>query len=475
VRPSGLASPDARDRASRWIQADPYHARVEPSAENVASVVFAAAVVAAAVALGLAATARASRNVLVWIAGGLGAVAVGCWVAFALGPSARLAVAAGGATAAALVAGAALAVRHAIDQTRAVDAQLERARQELSAHVERELEASAVELRRMLAQARADSVSLLAQEERRIAEERRQEVAEREREANVQLSELLTTARQRLEQRLASWADDLERSQQSLAEDLKRLGEHQRQLMAQIEAKIERDVATLEGAAEEQTALAARLREELLRTTQEVSQAATAELDAHAAERRRALHEVAERLRRRERDLSALIEREGAAAAERVQLALADVERRQVEQLERVVKREAAQFAEAASQQFDIQIRSSREEAAKRLGRELDIAVERFTREAQSVIADRMLQLGNQGADTIDRRLQQLRKGLEEQRGELLAGVEDRLTELELQLRERVRHLASDAEAERLVFESRFQELARRVDDLLARAETRVR
>ena len=35
-------------------------------------------------------------------------------------------------------------------------------------------------------------------------------------------------------------------------------------------------------------------------------------------------------------------------------------------------------------------IRTAREEAARRLGRELDLAVERFAREAESVLAERV-------------------------------------------------------------------------------------
>ena len=66
-------------------------------------------------------------------------------------------------------------------------------------------------------------------------------------------------------------------------------------------------------------------------------QQANAELEQHAAERRRALHEVADRLRKRERDLQEVAEREGNDAAQRIQIALGDVERRQVEQLQRIV------------------------------------------------------------------------------------------------------------------------------------------
>ena len=67
----------------------------------------------------------------------------------------------------------------------------------------------------------------------------------------------------------------------------------------------------------------------------------------------------------------------------RVQIALGDVERRQVDQLQRVVARETTRYTEAASQRFDTTIRSAREESARRLSRELDLAVERFARQAE--------------------------------------------------------------------------------------------
>jgi hypothetical protein len=445
------------------------------SAATIAEIVFAAAVVLAAVGLAAAAVERAGKTALVALTAVLGAAAAASWVLFALHPSRERGVSAAGTTAAAVIGAAALALRRLLARVRSIDAELDRAKGELDALVAHEVQTRAVELEQALARARADSISRLVEEERRIADERRREVAEREREANAKLSDALTGVRQKLEQRLASWADDLERSQQGLAEELGRLSDRQRQRMTETEARIERDTETLQASADEQKALAARLRQELDRTAQEVIAAASSELETHAAERRRALHEVAERLRKREHDLNDQIERESANAAERIQISMADVERRQVEQLERVVQRESARFAEAGSQQFDQQIRTAREDAATRLGRELDLAVERFAREAQQVLAERMAQVGNQGAEAVDRRLTQLRTGLERQRDEFFGELERRVAEIDAQVRDRLGGLASDAEAERLVIEARLHEVARRVDDLVARAEAQLR
>ena len=51
---------------------------------------------------------------------------------------------------------------------------------------------------------------------------------------------------------------------------------------------------------------------------QEVARAASADLEAHVAERRRALQEVAERLHEREQEIQEQIEREQNEASQRV-------------------------------------------------------------------------------------------------------------------------------------------------------------
>ena len=71
--------------------------------------------------------------------------------------------------------------------------------------------------------------------------------------------------------------------------------------MAEIESRIGQDAEGLQSQIEEQRQLIARLRTELTRSAQEVTQQATQELEQHAAERRRALHEIAERMRKREK------------------------------------------------------------------------------------------------------------------------------------------------------------------------------
>ena len=175
----------------------------------------------------------------------------------------------------------------------------------------------------------------------------------------------------------------------------------------------------------------ARLRTELASAAKDVTQQAAAELEQHSAERRRALQDVAERLRKRERDLQEIVEREGSDATQRIQLAFGDIERRQVEQLQRLVTRETTRYSEAASQQFDTAIRTAREAAARRLSRELDLAVERFAREAEGVLAERLNNVSDNAAKRVEDRLSRLRSGLERQRDEALRSLEDRAHQVE--------------------------------------------
>ena len=353
---------------------------------------------------------------------------------------------------------------------RLLEREIEHGKSAFDEVVANELAQRAEQLEHTLARLRADSLSQLADEERRIAEERRRDVAERERDATERLSEKLVSVQAAIEQRVVDWASDVAKLQESLADDVKRVEARQRQLMAEAEAKIGQDADRLQASVEEQRQLVTRLRAEFAREGQEVMQQANTELEQHAAERRRALHEIAERLRKREGDLKELIDREGNDAAQRIQLALGDIERRQVEQLQRIVQRETARYTEAASGQFDTTIRSAREEAARRLGRELDLAVERFAREAEGVLTERLNHVSDAAASRVEERLARLRAALERQRDDALSSLEERSHQVESGLRERMQEIAADAESERAVLEARLHELSRRLDELAARA-----
>jgi hypothetical protein len=352
---------------------------------------------------------------------------------------------------------------------RVLEREIDRGKASFDEVIAEEVSRRSVELQAVLARERADSLSQLAEEERRIAEERRRDVAERERDATAHLGEQLVRAQAAIEHRLAEWSSDVEKLQQGLTDELKRIETRQRQLTAEVEQKIGQDAEGLQSEIEEQRAVIARVRGELIKAAEEVAVQANAELEQHTAERRQALHEVADRLRKRERELQELVEREANDAAQRIQIALGDVERRQVEQLRRIVSRETTRYSEAASSQFDNAIRSAREEAARRLSRELDLAVERFAREAEGVLAERLNASSDAAAQRVEERLARLRSALERQRDDALVSLEDRAHQVEVGLRERLREIAADAESERSVLAGRLQELARRLDELAAK------
>src|SRR5437764_15424533 len=124
-----------------------------------------------------------------------------------------------------------------------------------------------------------------------------------------------------------------------VVDQLNQLAQRQRQLISDAEMRIAADAERLEAESEQQRAGLVRLRDELARAIQEAVTTGNAELETHAAQRRRALHELNERIRKRERSLTEQIDREEGEAMARIQSSFADVERRQVEQLQRVLDR----------------------------------------------------------------------------------------------------------------------------------------
>jgi len=436
---------------------------------TIAQIVFAVTAVVAALSIAGAAFDRLGRSLLVGLAILIGFTAVAAWIAFGLRPGTSLAVVAGGIT---LAFGAELIAVRLRDLLRAagrVDEQLARAQSRLHSLVAREAEERAAELELILVRARADSSSLLAEQERRIAEERRVAAAERSRVAVDELGDALTAAQQQIEARFNAWTDDLDRAQHAVVDQLAQLAQRQKQLISEAEARIAADAERLEAESEQQRAGLVRLRDDLARATQEAVAGGTSELESFAAERRRALHELNERIRRRERQMTELIEREETDAMRRIQAGFADVERKQIEQLERILKRATSSYSDAAAQQFADTVRGTREAAATRLSRELDRSVQAFAREAQTVLGERLSQVGDTGAQRLERKLTQVTEGLERQRAEAISNFETRLTQAEHDLRRRLDVLAADTETERAVLEARLRELARKIDETLAR------
>ena len=337
--------------------------------------------------------------------------------------------------------------------------------QRLQALVAQETASAAEELKTRLARMRADALSSLVEEGRKIADERRREFAEREQAAGVELTEALTVAARRVDERLRTWRDDLDRAQQSLETDLRRLEQRQKQLIADAEARIEAEASELVTTSDEQRASVVRLREELERSAQAAVSEALEELEEHTAERRRVIEEIADRLRRREQALTEQVERGETEAARRIEASFADIERRQVEHLQRVVAREAERFAEAAGVQFEASMRTAREEAAVRLSRELDRAVEMFVRQADTVIAERLSQTGEAGQQRLEARQRQVQAAFERQQDELAASFAERIAAADADLRRTLGAFVAEAEAERATLAERLAELSRRVGE----------
>jgi len=177
---------------------------------------------------------------------------------------------------------------------------------------------------------------------------------------------------------------------------------------------------------------------EIERQIKESNDAAASELETHAAERRRALHEVADRLRNRERTLAEQIERELAESVRKVSESFGDVERRLVDQVEKSVAREAARLTEEAAIEFNTAIRTTREEAARRLSRELDRAIESFSRQAERLLGERLAEIGQSGGGQIERRLQNVIGELERRQEEFITQLERRMAQAETRIRQRM-------------------------------------
>jgi DNA repair exonuclease SbcCD ATPase subunit len=438
---------------------------------DILRVAFAVSLLLAAVSVAGAALDRISQRVVYGFATVVGAGALAGWLLFALDPRTALAVPAGGLTASLLAAVAAIGVRRATLHGRRIEAEIARAEARLATVVARGGDERSAELERVLARARAESLSLIADEERRIVESRRAAIAEREQVAAHELNKALAETQRRVEQRLAAWSGDLERAQANMFDQLQTLAGRQRRLIQEAEERLAADAERLESESEVQRSAFAKLREEIERATEQSVANARAELETHTVERRQALHELNERLRLRERELRDALEREQTEALQSIQAAFTDVERRLVERLERVVERTTSQHADAAALQFTDAIKRSREDSAKRLSRELERAVESFAHQAEGMMSERVENVGQTAAQRFDRRLADAEAAIDARRDEVVASVEQRLATAEQEMRQRLEELAADGEAERGVLEARLFELQRRLDAAHAHAQ----
>ena len=86
------------------------------------------------------------------------------------------------------------------------------------------------------------------------------------------------------------------------------------------------------------------------------------------------------------------------------------------------------------------------------------------------MLTERLNHVSDAAAKRVEERLARLRAGLERQREDALHSLEDRAHQVEADLRERLKEIATDAEAERSVLEARLQDLTRKVEEISTRA-----
>ena len=421
-------------------------------------IAFAAAVAVVGVSLAAVAFARVSERLLLGLAVALGIAALaggvvaGTEIADGTDDSELLLVSVGGLFLAAFAETGLYLVTRGLRRVREFEQVEDDARARLEAYLEQQAEERRIELDRVLARERANAGYMLGEQERQLAEERRDSVARQAEHARVELTEAVAGAQGRLETRLMAWAADLDRGQQELEAQLGRLSQRQKEALDAYDARLHADAERLAAASEEQKQALVQLRSEFERLVAQFVEEGRAEVETHAAERRRSLHEVSERLRNRERGLQEQIDREEVDSRARVAAGLADAERRQLAQLEKALDRAASRLSDEAERRFDAQIKQSREKSAERLSRELEKSIEEFVRQAEAEVSDRIAQLARTTADRMERRLRDVTRAAEAQ-GEVAT--------------ERLRHVSERLDAALAAAEQRVAAYEEEVDTRL--------
>ncbi len=323
----------------------------------------------------------------------------------------------------AALAGAALlsvALAVALRRTRARAARTEQlvadARRAIRSAAEEESATQAEQLRVAISRAHADSLSTYVAEERRLSDQRRGELGVRERELSERLAELVAAVEKRVEERLRAWEADLERAQNALQGAVTTLEQRLRQRIADVESKIEAEATELGSTIDEQRVAAIRLREALETNTKDALAQALDELQYEADDRRRAIDDMTERLRQHEHAVAEQVDRAESDARARIEVAFAELERRQVEHVERAITREVDARSEAGALEFENRMRAIREEAADGLREELDRTAASLLRTADSLIADQLQHAVDAAAQRLDDRIVELARRYESSR-----------------------------------------------------------
>src|SRR3954451_11349411 len=427
-------------------------------------IVFAAGIVVVGLSLLAVVLGKASDRLLLVvtvalaIGAAVGVVALGIDLVDSYTDVDPLLLAAGGLAAAAIAEAGLLALNRGLRRMQETERLTEAARDEIHAFAAQESQQRILELERVLARERANTSHQLSEQERRLAEERRDTVERQAERARVELTQTVASVQERLEQRLMAWAADLDRGQRELEQRLAELGQRQREAVSAYEARLAADAERVDAASEEQRLALAQLREELQLFGASFLEEGQSDIEIHAAERRRALHEVSERLRARERAMREQLDREETEARSRIAAGLEEAERRHLAALDRTFDRAATRLSEYAEKQFDAQIKESREKSAERLSRELEKAIEQFARQAEKDVSDRIAEMARLTAERLQRRINDVARSAEAQHDvaaervrhlsarleEALSSAEDRFAALEAEMNAPVRGLDRD-------------------------------
>ena len=310
----------------------------------------------------------------------------------------------------------ALALRRSRMRAARTDELVADARRAVRAAADEEATTQAEQLRVAISRAHADSLSAYVAEERRLSDQRRGELSVRERELSEQLAELVASVERNVEERLRAWEADLDRAQNALQGAVTTLEQRLRQRITEVGAKVDAESTELETTLDEQRVAAIRLREALESSAKDSLAQALDELQSQADDRRRAIDDMTERLRQHEHTVAEQVDRAESEARTRIEIAFADLERRQVEQLERAIAREIDTRSEAGALEFENRMRAIREEAADRLREELDRTSESFLRRADGLIADQFQHAVDAAAQRLDDRIVELARRYESSR-----------------------------------------------------------
>lgn len=445
-------------------------------------IVLAVGVVWVAGSYWLAADGRLGRRVAIGVAAALGLLGAACLVLMAVGLAVdrwdwrELAITGVAFLVLALAQLGALEVARGLARTRDVDELEAQMLARLDTAVDAHADARVRELEQTLARERAETIHLLGEQERALREQRRTDLAGELESAQLSLTETVSQAQRRLEERLTAWSSDLERAQQQLKARLEELIRRQADALKMHEQRLAGHAVELGGLEEHQAATVARLRTELEQLVTESLQSARSDIEIHAVERRRALHEVGDRLRTRERTMREQIEREEGEVKVQLATAIAEAERRTVEQLSRGLDRAVVRLSEDAERQFDRQLRDSRERTAERLSRELELSMEHFMKAAENEVVNRIAEAAQVSASRFERQIDDLVHAAEVQTGisnERITALTDRLEKSLEAAHERLNAFEAHVELELSAKLGEIERTLRAAGQAAERAQTR--